>query len=78
METLPPKNQSKQLCTIKLVFAVSGDDEAIGVKKAIGMILENIPNAQIVFNLMSNPLLGALTDGNVLRRPDGLNQLPNL
>lgn len=45
--------QQQQVCTIRIIFAVETDEQAIEYKKKIGDILADIPNVQIQFSLMS-------------------------
>lgn len=42
-----------QICTIKIMFPVKSDDEAIEYKKKIDNILSGIQDAHMQFNLMS-------------------------
>ncbi|MBA7621474.1 hypothetical protein ES703_28836 [subsurface metagenome] len=44
---------NKELCTIRILFPVDSDEQAIGYKKKIAEILKVIPEAQIQFSLMS-------------------------
>ena len=43
----------KQVCTIRIIFPVDTDEQAISYKKKIGDVLADIPNIQIQFSLMS-------------------------
>lgn len=51
----PPTNQSKpnEVCTITVAFPVGSDDEAIDVKKKIGDLVKDIPDARVDFRIMS-------------------------
>lgn len=51
------KTQSKQVCTIRIMFAVDTDEQAIEYKKKITNVLSDIPQARIEFSLMSRPPL---------------------
>jgi len=51
--TNPP--QPKEICTIRIVFPVISDEEALAAKKAICKFLEPTPDAQIHFAIMPNP-----------------------
>ncbi|KKL05719.1 hypothetical protein LCGC14_2603230 [marine sediment metagenome] len=44
-----------EICTIRIVFPVITDEEAIEVKKKIEAALADKPNAQIHFALMPQP-----------------------
>jgi len=46
----------KQLCTLRIVFPVDTDEDAICYKQKITAVLANIPEAQIQFGLMNAPL----------------------
>lgn len=54
-------NDKKELCTIRIMFPVESDNQAMGVKKQITSTLSDIEGVQIQFTLMGMP------DGNVLR-----------
>lgn len=44
-----------EVCTIRIMFPVESDEQAIGYKKKITALLSEIPEAQIHFNLMPIP-----------------------
>ncbi len=48
-------DENKQVCTIRIIFPVDSDEKAIEYKKKIGLILSEIPEAQIQFGLMTAP-----------------------
>ncbi len=49
--------QPKQgVCTIRIMFPVISDEQAIGFKKQIDQILKDAPDAQIQFGLSTVPL----------------------
>lgn len=45
----------KQLCTIRILFPVDSDDQAVEYKKKISGLIAEIPDAQIQFTLMTQP-----------------------
>ena len=51
-EQNPPQ---KQVCSIRIMFPVDTDEQAIGYKKKIGDVLADIPQARVEFSLMSVP-----------------------
>ena len=48
-------NPQKQLCTIRILFPVDSDDQAVEYKKKISGLIAEIPDAQIQFTLMTQP-----------------------
>jgi len=46
---------NKEVCSIRIMFPVTSDDEAIKYKKAITELLVSIPEANIQFGLMTAP-----------------------
>jgi len=44
-------NVSQDLCTIRIMFPVRTDEEAIEYKRKIGQVISSIPDAQIQFTL---------------------------
>ena len=54
----------REVCSIRIMFPVESDEQAIDYKKKISDILGGIPDAQIQFSIMSLPVNA--------RRPDGL------
>ena len=48
-------DKQKEICTIRVMFPVESDQEAIGVKKKIAELLVQMPESQIQFALMSSP-----------------------
>jgi len=42
----------KEMCTIRIMFPVTSDDEAIDYKKKIAEVLSNNPDAQLHFALV--------------------------
>lgn len=55
MDENEQKQQQKQVCSIRIMFPVDTDEQAIGYKKKIGDVLADIPQARIEFSLMSVP-----------------------
>ena len=43
----------KEICTIRIMFPVDSDEQAIEYKKKIAAVLAAIPEAQIQFGLMT-------------------------
>lgn len=56
------KPQPKQVCTIRIMFPIETDEQAIAYKKKINDVLVDIPNVRIEFSLMSRPPL--MPDGS--------------
>lgn len=52
METPPQEKSEQELCTMRIMFPVESDEQAIGVKKKIKECLKDIPNSHIQFSLM--------------------------
>lgn len=50
-QTTPPKD----VCSMRIVFPVESDEQAVSIKKAISNILADIPNAFIAFSLSTPP-----------------------
>ena len=46
------ENPNKEICTIRIVFPVESDEQAIGCKKKIGEIMRGIPEVQTQFAIM--------------------------
>lgn len=54
--TIPTQETSKkEICSIRIMFPVESDEQAIEYKKKIGAVLAEIPDAQIQFSLMTSP-----------------------
>lgn len=49
------KKSPVQVCSIRIMFPVDSDEQAIAYKKKIGDVLADIPQARIEFSLMSRP-----------------------
>lgn len=54
----------KQMCTIRIMFPVSSDEEAIVYKKNITEALKDVPDVHMQFILVGTP------DGMELRHPN--------
>jgi len=48
-------DEKKEICTLRIMFPVDTDEQAIEYKKKISLILSEIPEAQIQFGLTSMP-----------------------
>lgn len=55
MDEQEQKPQPKQICTIRIMFPVDTDEQAVAYKKKISDVLVDIPQARIEFSLMSRP-----------------------
>ncbi|MBA7618692.1 hypothetical protein ES703_26023 [subsurface metagenome] len=51
------KTVPKQVCSIRIMFPVETDEQAIEYKKKIAAVLADSPQARIEFSLMSRPPL---------------------
>lgn len=45
--------QKQQVCSIRIAFPVTSDDDAIKYKKEIDKVFTNIPDANIQFSILS-------------------------
>lgn len=45
----------QEVCTIRIMFPVESDEQAIDYKKKIAEVLKNKPDAQIQFAMMTSP-----------------------
>lgn len=48
-------SQPTQICSIRVGFPVTSDEQAIEYKKQLSKVLSDIPNARIEFTLMAVP-----------------------
>lgn len=56
MET-PPKDKSKpEICTIRIVFPVESDEQALACKKKVSEALSDIPDVVTQFSISNMPL----------------------
>jgi len=55
METMtpPPEKSKKQICSIRILFPVDTDEQAIEYKKKASTLFAEIPEANIQFSLIS-------------------------
>lgn len=49
------KTPPSQVCTIRIMFPVDTDEQAISYKKKISDVLADLPDARIDFSLMTPP-----------------------
>lgn len=55
--TNPTQTPSPQeICSMRIMFPVTSDEQAIEYKKKINAVLSDIPNARIEFTLSSVPI----------------------
>ncbi|KKN14571.1 hypothetical protein LCGC14_0994770 [marine sediment metagenome] len=52
--------ESKQICSITVMFPVDSDDAAIAVKKKVGEALSDIEDSRIDFRIMPVPMPGTM------------------
>lgn len=52
-ETTQNPSPKQEVCSMRIVFPVTSDEQAIGYKKKITALLSEIPEAAIQFSLMS-------------------------
>ncbi|MBA7571646.1 hypothetical protein ES708_13412 [subsurface metagenome] len=57
MDETEQKKPPTQVCSIRIMFPVDTDEQAIDYKKKITDVLSDIPQARIEFSLMSRPPL---------------------
>jgi len=55
MDENEQKKQRTQVCSIRIMFPVDTDEQAIAYKKKIGEVLADIPQSRIEFSLSSVP-----------------------
>jgi len=55
METPPKDTNKKQVCTIRIMFQVDADEEAIDCKKKVEAALGDNTEARFEFGLMTMP-----------------------
>ncbi len=48
----------QEICSIRIMFPVESDEQAIDCKKKIAAIMKDIPEIQIYFSLMPAPPAG--------------------
>lgn len=57
MQTKPNQTGS-EICSIRIIFPVNSDEQAIECKKKVQAALADMPEAQIHFTLMPKPPAG--------------------
>lgn len=57
MDVNDKKTVAVQVCTIRIMFPVETDEQAIAYKKRISDALADIPQVRIEFSLMSRPAI---------------------
>ena len=55
METPQTAKSKQEICSIKIMFPVTSDEQAIEYKHKIDEVLSDIPSAQLQFSLMTSP-----------------------
>lgn len=55
MDDTEQKPIPEQVCSIRIMFPVESDEQAIDYKKKIGEVLADIPKARVEFSLTSIP-----------------------
>ncbi len=45
-------NDKREICSIKIMFPVDSDEQAIDYKKKIAAVLKDCPNVQVQFTLI--------------------------
>lgn len=55
MDETEQKKLPAQVCSIRIMFPVDTDEQAIAYKKKLGDVLADIPQARIEFTLMPLP-----------------------
>lgn len=48
------EQDKREICTIRIMFPVDSDEQAIDCKKKIAALLAEIPDSQIQFSLMGS------------------------
>lgn len=51
-----PVPTQQEICTIRIMFPVETDEQAIEYKKKINSVLSDVPNVQVQFSLMTMPV----------------------
>lgn len=49
--------QPKEICTLRIMFPVVSDEQALDIKKKVSAIVNEISNAQIHFAIVPSPPL---------------------
>ena len=53
----------QEICTIRIIFPVESDEQAIEYKRKIAAILADVPDSNIQFSIMSTPIRPNLPSG---------------
>jgi len=61
-ETTKNPLPKQEICTIRIVFPVESDEQAIGFKRKIDSLLADINDSVIQFSIMSRPTGGRADD----------------
>lgn len=56
MEQEQPVSKPQQICTIRIMFPVDTDDDAIVFKKKFGAVVSEIRDAHVEFTLRTVPM----------------------
>lgn len=56
MDEPEQKTPPRQICSIRIAFPVTTDEQAIAYKKKIGDILSDMPQSRIEFSISSVPI----------------------
>ena len=55
MTEMNSTTETRQVCSIRIMFPVTSDEQAIEYKKKISVVLADIADANIQFSLMTAP-----------------------
>lgn len=47
------EQDKQEICTIRIIFPVKSDDQALAYKKKMSEVISDIPDAQMDFRIMS-------------------------
>lgn len=59
------EHPNKEICTLRIMFPIESDEQAIEYKKKVAAVLSDNPEAQIQFSIMSMPR--GLSGGSQIR-----------
>lgn len=68
-EQTPSPPQPKELCTIRVMFPVMSDEQALEVKKRLSDVLADIADTQVHFSLSTIPK-EPTANANRIRQPN--------
>ena len=60
-----PERAPIQLCSMRIAFPVTSDEQAIAYKKKVGDILADLDSVRMSFDLTSVPVSPKLPNGNL-------------